>query len=164
MRTACIAVAFLPLLLVACQGSTVRTQTRFLPPTTPEELACVSRCDAAERECSSERAQTPSAEPRPPLSDEQKLEDEQARREYDECSRRVQSEYEACEMGARTSGSRGSCYKPVCMVKGKLAVTAQAPEASHDAIPPEVCARIHEMCFKRCGGRVETQSICEGHC
>lgn len=164
MRTAFVAVALLPLLLAACQ-STVRTETRFLPPTSPEELACVSRCDTAERDCRGEDSKAASTSaPRPPRSEAQKIEDEQARRDYDDCSRRVQSEYEACEMGARTSGSRGSCYKPVCLVKGKLAVPSDAPDSNHDRIPPEVCVRIHEMCFKRCGGRIETQKVCEGNC
>lgn len=155
-------------LIAGCQRAT-RTETRYLPPQSPEKQACVERCYQTDRDCLG----SSTVEPRPlgapvksePVADAEQLADaEQAKRDYDECSKRVQAEFENCQTGARTSNRRGTCYRPVCVVQpGALPVSGSTPSAptSNDE---QACARIFRGCFERCGGKIETREVCEGAC
>lgn len=158
-----IPVALAMLLSVAGCQSTVRTETHFLPPTDPAQLACVDRCYQTDRECISSPVPTPAATatPAPPLD----AEAQDALREYDECSKRVQAEYEQCQAGARTSsGQRNACYRPVCVVTGKVGAAAEVTAAAAaNGNNAESCTRAFNSCFVRCGGRIESRR-CEGNC
>ena len=157
-----LAVALL-VLLAACQR-TLRTETRFLPPTAPEQVACVDRCYATDRDCVGSRKSEPrplASPAQPPVSDEEAA---RARREYDECSKRAQAEYESCEATARGNQQRVSCYRPVCLVNGNLPVQPDAPGADGAVNDREACGRIFSACYTRCGGHVETREVCEGNC
>lgn len=148
------------LLVVACQ-STVRTETRYLPPTAPEQLACVDACYKTDQGCmGAPEHEPPAGAPAP-----KEAEAEAARRDYDECSKRVQAEFEQCQAGARTSsGQRSSCYRPVCVVKGNPSEAADAVNSRGGENDAAACTRMFNACFEHCGGRIESRQLCEGRC
>lgn len=158
MRT--LAVFGFLLLLVACH-STVRTETRYLPPTAPEQLACVDACYKSDQSCMA----APASEPPAGAPAPSEAEAEAARRDYDECSKRVQAEYEQCQAGARTSsGKSGNCYRPVCVVNGNLTVSPAAAKPEGGDNDSAACTRIFNACFVSCGGRIQSRQRCEGSC